>query len=536
MATGADAALAKHLTYVTYQAEKLKKRKDNTSSQQSNAGNSFTSNDDREERSIMSELSMTCDAMESLYRASSDIVGASFKRMGEDVMEILVNLINEEINRRFEFVMCADEAEENGIDREEEAAIVMVSTKASPETGGATVNEEQGRDIKADDDTAPVDNKAPEPLSTAPSADSFDEGVQSSGLENDPLMDEEGPSPPASDNSETMQDAESALPAIGSDVATRVRPGTHEGDVILRMATKIIGHFARVGENTKAIAHFRGMLGSLIRLITVQPYDCIPWEARLSALWTIANLACNADNMQMIVCFPDLISALVEISCRPLHPGDDLETIMEVLRSRSIASRAILNLSWSPENKIILAECTAVIDMLSELSVHRSAPLLRSRTVREVVLNTRRHAVAALRNLAAAPRRTKIALCEYKNGHLLDVLTDAALNDEDEVVKEKAFAAIHNLAIHDTAQQIVNHPALVLALKDVLLSDSDSNTPKSHASATLLVLERTITPEMDSYENLRNLIDAINPAEPSGTDDNDNASDSEMEVSNVTSV
>ena len=165
--------------------------------------------------------------------------------------------------------------------------------------------------------------------------------------------------------------------------------------------------------------------------------------------------------------------------------------------------------------------------------------LQHSRTIQQISESTRQHAVGALRNLSAAPRRYKMKLCEYKNGgHLLDVLTDAALNDTCQQVKDRAFAAIHNLAIQDTACKMVRHPALVLALKDVLLREQEEDaelgtyqqqqqqgqmqqqnegTPKSHASATLLVLERSITPDMDSYENLQDLLEAINP---SNTNDN----------------
>jgi hypothetical protein len=44
------------------------------------------------------------------------------------------------------------------------------------------------------------------------------------------------------------------------------------------------------------------------------------------------------------------------------------------------------------------------------------------------------------------------------------------LNDPDTGVKERAFATIQNLAIHDTAEAMVQNPALILALKDALLS------------------------------------------------------------------
>jgi hypothetical protein len=318
---------------------------------------------------------------------------------------------------------------------------------------------------------------------------------------------------------------------------------TAEGDLLLRKATKILGHFARVGEATEPMAHFPGLLRSLILLISVRPYDLVPWEARLSALWILANLACNAENMAMMACTTGLVQSLVNVAKRPITSADTFEMVMESLRSRSIASRAILNLSWASDNKILLAENTSMINLLAELCVLRLAPsevgLARnSTTVQGILDTTRRHAVGALRNIAAAPRRIKIALCHHRNGHLLDVLTDAALNDPDTHVKDRALATIHNLAVYDTATIIVSHPALVLALKDVLLSSPSSNsldtrsgdsnrrpgddesnahhpddgTPRQHAAATLLVLERTITPDMDCYENLRDLLDALNNA------------------------
>jgi hypothetical protein len=295
---------------------------------------------------------------------------------------------------------------------------------------------------------------------------------------------------------------------------------------MLRQAAKILGHYARVGEATKPIAHFPGLLGSVLNLVNMRPYDAVPWEARLSCLWTIANLACNADNMTMMICTPDLINSLVNVGFRQYETSDPLERTMEVLRARSIASRALLNLSWPHENKIPMAENMALIRVLCQLAIQRQSPHSKSRTMQDIMVQTRRHAIGALRNLAAAPRRSKISLCEYNNGKILEILTEVALNDNDEQVVDLAFAAIHNLAIHDTAEMMVDRPALVLALKNTLLTEEEQNepsSPKSHASSTLLVLERSITPGMPSYDNLRELLDAINP---SNTND-----DAESEVS-----
>lgn len=449
MSKGADAALVKHLTFLVWQ-HKCHSHVD-----------------------VLNEVALTCEALECLYRASSRYVGGSFRRMGMEILGLLVFVVDEEIGRRLKSVHSIAQGSQSGNDENET---------------DSDYEKKQYHDEPDEKLQATIEKGASRRRSITP---------------------------PNSNS----------------------KPGTPDGDLLLQKAIKIMAHCARVAEAVKPMASFPGLLGTLINLVTLRPYEYVPWEARLSALWTIANLACQDENMQMLVSIPGLIGALVEVACRPLHPGDSLEKTMEVLRSREIASRAILNLSWAPENKILLSENIFLVDLLTELSVHRTAPLSKSHTVRDILIKTRRHAVGAIRNLAAAPRRTKIALSEYKSGRILDVLTDVALNDIDVSVKDRAFAAIHNLAIHDTAEKIVNHPALVLALKDVLLSEEDNGgrqhqggTPKSHASATLMVLERTITPEMRAYSNLRELLDAVNPNPAS--DDNED----EVEPVNATAV
>jgi hypothetical protein len=232
--------------------------------------------------------------------------------------------------------------------------------------------------------------------------------------------------------------------------------------------------------------------------------------------------------MTMMSCTPNLLDSLVSISCRKPEGGDSLETIMEILRAKSIASRALLNLSWSPENKILMSDNPPLVETLTELALERRAPYRKSKTMQEIMLHTRRNSIGALRNMSAAPRRCKVALCRFNSGKLLDTMTDVALNETDQHAVDIAFACIHNLAIHDTAEAMVDRPALVLALKNVLLEDDMDdeggearNSRKSHASSTILVLERSITPEMPSYENLRELLDAVNPSNSPTEEDDD---------------
>lgn len=400
---GADAALTKHLTFLLWQSKHA-----DVACELAEGG---TADGDDDPHVLAAELGMACEAMESLFQASSVTVGASFRRMGRDILRLLVTILDNEINRRLQSV-SQHMAE---VEREKEAAA------------------KQGQAKQSNDDDDHHYHEASAGNSNEQSSVDAEEGVTGSDLVTSEMKNTR---------------LRSITPPVHDDLDALIF--TQEGDLLLQKVTRILGHFARVGDATKPMAHFPGLLGCLISLITFHPYDNVPWEARLSSLWTIANLGCNPENMRMMVCCPRLVESLIEVASRPLHPSDSLERTMELLRSRSISSRVILNLSWAPETKIILSENATLIDLLAELSVHRNAPLSRSQTVKEILLTTRRYALGALRNLAAATRQVKIGLCDHKNGHLLDILTDAALNDADIMVKEYAFATIHNLATHDS--------------------------------------------------------------------------------------
>jgi hypothetical protein len=442
----ADKALTKHLTYLLYQYSNA-----TSTDPKLNSNNPNISVDQR--NILRLELALTCDALESIYRATSEVVGLSFRRLGPEMLNLLIYLVQQEIKHRKGCLESATNSSQR-IERPHDCP-------------------------QSEEDNGDMDN--------------------------------------------------SVYQSIGQDGIA-----TAEGDLLLRKATKILAHFARVGEATKPMAYYPGLLDCLLQLISINPYDIVPWDARLSALWIIANLACNAENMSMMACSPRLVQGLVEVANRPLTPNDTLEMMMEKLRSRSIASRAILNLSWAPENKVLLAENTSLLELVANLCILRIAPsdigfAKNSTTIQGIFDTTRQYAVGALRNIAAAPRPTKIALCQYRDGHLLDVLTDAAWNDADQHVKDRAIATIHNLAVHDNAPTIASRPDLVMILKDVLLNTTGDNsmrstdssngdphgsdgTPRQHAQAILLVLERTITPDMDCYANVRDLLDAVRHA------------------------
>jgi len=509
---GADMALTKHISFLAFK----------TTFRRRSGIEQVTGEEQTIVNSLLDEASLACETLESVYRASSSSVSESFKRLGPELLNALVILIDGELSRR-----------KYGVAREEkEISIppkVPTTAAAAETTRNSNNNNNQQQQHQQGFTEERIDNNN--------SSNNNNCGVAD---EQDPLSyhhyHRRSVTPPNSSS------APSSSTASSPECHYKKEP--NQGDLLLRSATKIFGHLARVGDATKPMAYFPGVLGCVLNLISSFWYDRIPSESRLSSLWTLANLACNIENMQMMMCTPGLLRTLVCIGSRALQEDYSVELTMEVLRARSITSRAILNLSWLPENKIALCQSTALIELLTKLSVQREVSpnrLNRSRTVKDIILQTRRHAVNAIRILASAPRRTKILLCTIRHqGYILDVLTDVALNDEDESTKDLAFAAIRNLAVHDTAELMVQRPALVLLLKGALTTNNntsnnnnnpmktltqfpqqrdddiikrkDRDSPRSNASATLLVLERSITPDMEeSYQSLRDLLEAINP-------------------------
>jgi hypothetical protein len=422
------------------------------------------------EQSLMHEISCTCEALEMVYRASPQMVSQSFQNFGLDVLATLIHLINDELTDR----------------------------------KGAK-GRKQGLTVRA-----------------ASSIDSFDDSLQEDSIPLDDENDEDG-------GSRSVTPPSTTCPAMSEE------SGRRDNEVMLRRATKVMGHFARVGAATQPMAYYPGLLSCLVNVLSFQPYYAVPAEVRLNSLWVLANLACNSENMVMMACHPKLVTSLVSMAARKIQTNDSVEVIVEIFRSQSIASRALVNLSWAPENRIPLSENTGLLDVVVPLAVLRHSPFgKRGRTVRDMMLQTRRHTMGTLKNLAAAPRRNKLQLSNYNQGSLLNILTDAALNDPDAHVKEGAFATIQNLAIHDTADMMVRNPALILALKDALLSSCDgaesenaaidTERIKASASATLLVLERSITPDnMEQYQTLRELLDSLNPSTSSTDGEDDNA-------------
>lgn len=289
----------------------------------------------------------------------------------------------------------------------------------------------------------------------------------------------------------------------------------HCSDSVLKTGTKIIGHFARVGQLTELLASTKYLLTTLKQIIAAPKDSCVPVESRMNCLWIIANLACSADNMIQMANHPGLIDTIVNVASHP-DPKDEEEcqNVMEylqIIRSRSIAVRAIHNLSWAQENKIPLAEHLNLMEALLNTASHRTSDWTgHGKGVSTILLQSRRHAAAALRNIAAAPRRYKRRLCRLRDGRFLDTLAEFAMADPDRDVRDKIHTTLYNLVSADTAKQFIEKKAVLDAIINAATSmgensesDSDCNTSHTMAVQTLRSLEKAIPEDEDDYDALR---------------------------------
>lgn len=562
IAAGADAALTKHLALLLLkqqqqaQCQQQGKRdgeedKDQQQPPQqrsphgsphfgpmnASSSSSSPSSSSHECEELCEELTNVCEALEMVYRCSAERVQESYDRVGSELLPMLVGMVERDLGKRRRALMtCAAQAA---------AAASASSANAAEEEEKERREQQQSKEQQEEAAAA-----------AAAAAKGKGKGEQQEGQEKTPGDESAAEKRPGDDHdAESSQPAEkkrkvsvdhthssSAPVASASAPAAARRQHSQSGedwDYVsptrnrrLRKITKVFGHFARVGALTQPLAYYPGLLSTLKHVVdlptsaaalagasasaatnsSVGAGVAVPREAKLNCLWILANLACNAENMVMMACQPGLIALLVRTARRPVESEEDdygdIDQYMECLRSRSISVRALLNLSWAPENKLLLSEQPYLVDALTAALMYRASTWAGfGRGVSGMLLQTRRLAAGALRNLAAAPIRNKIRLCRAGGGALLDKLCDAAGNDPDGRVREKAVATVHNLACADTARGFVERPALLEVIADVAVYDGGEGT--NLASRTLRVLERSITEDMEEYKVLRPLLDRV---------------------------
>lgn len=248
----------------------------------------------------------------------------------------------------------------------------------------------------------------------------------------------------------------------------------------MKASNKIIARFATIPTVLIPMAQQRGLLSTLKRVATSKVID----EARFSALWTLANLAYDADNMVMIACHPGLVDALVEIAYADVS-----------FEARNHAAKAISNLAWRPENKIPLSERPHLLDAMVGL-------------IGSSVTKTRRHAARALRFLSDTPSQEKVRLCQHGGSIILSTILKRANNDADRSVRECAATAISNLVCEETAELMGNFPGLMQTLSRIAIMTERGNAP-TLAGEALCSLAELITKDMQCYQELHSSVNTV---------------------------
>lgn len=398
---------------------------------------------------IETEINDTVSAIEMVLRCSADSVSISFSRAGSDLLLLLLDIIQEETRKlqERENFPCSSPVE-TSITAEKNSTSTLISL--------------------TNDDKPP----------------------------------------------KTHHDSSSTVSTLVPETVDKSQRKEQEvAESRLKTSTKIIGHFARVGSLTEAMAHTPSFLQTLQEIISLPPQHKAPVEATLNSLWILANLACSAENMVLMARTPNLIPVLVDIASHPTKEEegsmDSITLYMELIRSRSIAVRAILNLSWAHENKVPFASNPALLDALLETVSHRTSPWAGGgRGVSGVLLQSRRHAAGALRNLGAAPRRYKRSLCRLRSGTFLDILAEIASNDPDSSVRDKMHATLYNLVSADTAKLFTEKQYVIDVISEAAMKKDeytveDGSDSHTMASRTLRTLERSIPEDEEGYKVLR---------------------------------
>jgi hypothetical protein len=314
-------------------------------------------------------------------------------------------------------------------------------------------------------------------------------------------------------SSSTASTSVSEIKIDGSSTGHSIDRKTSDG--ILKTCTKLIAHFARVGNLTDTLASTKHLLTVLRKIISMPEESQVPIESRLNCLWIIANLACNAENMIKMASTPGIIDTLVTAASHPTakeeEECDNVLDYLKIIRSRSIAIRAILNLSWAHENKIPLSEHSDLVEVLLKTASHRESSWTgHGKGISWILMQSRRHAAGALRNLAAAPRRYKRRLCRMRDGNFLETIAEFATADPDSDVRNKIFATLFNLVSADTAKLFVEKKTVLDAIVNASTSDddhgrdnSDCESSRTMARQTLRALEKSLPEDEAGYDALR---------------------------------
>lgn len=482
---------------------------------------------------ILEEISNTFTALEMVLRCSAESISTCYARIGDELLQILIDFI-QELSVDLSRVALLSQQQSSSSSGSRSGLQLSPSSQSSTESHPRSRSPTTVTENNTTQQDLDRSSKTSTPTTSCDGEESLEGETTTKEKSSSSKQQQQVPtSPISSTNNPSVQTAST---------------------VILKTCTKIIGHFARVGSLTETLANTGGLLDTLCDVITIShninsnstgatttsttdngnssscsvsststPNETnnnnnnIPIEATLNSLWIIANLACSAENMILMSRNHKITETLFEIASHPNSYEEnecqnmDIDRFINLIRTRSVAVRGILNLSWAQENKVPFTENVTLVDDLLRIASHRKSPWAGSgRGVSGILLQSRRHACGTLRNLAAAPRKCKRRLCRLKGGQFLESLADVARNDYDAEVRDKIHATLFNLVSADTAKMFTEKKSVL----DVITSAATCPEQKGEDGVTTAQNNRTANTDRGSRKMAENTLRSLEKALP----------------------
>ena len=127
-----------------------------------------------------------------------------------------------------------------------------------------------------------------------------------------------------------------------------------------------------------------------------------------------------------------------------------------------------------------------------------------------ILLQSRRHASSALRNISEAPSETSRSYA-WQMGNSSRQSGSRSDNDPDNDVREKAIATLNNLACSATADEFVKRSSLLDTLTDTALAEVKKGETGTALHA-LRILEKSVPTDMANYALLKPYLDQVTAA------------------------
>jgi len=220
------------------------------------------------------------------------------------------------------------------------------------------------------------------------------------------------------------------------------------------------------------MANHEGLLTALLIAIESEVSN----DARVDALWILANLAYADKNEVMMANHQGLLDTVVEVA---------YEDIPEAQKQ---AAKVLSNLSCPIENKIPMAKRSKLLDALMLLMLKGSE-------------KTAKYAAGAIQKLSIA-KGNRVRLANHGNGSLLDALVKVAADDkiEDDTI-QRAMKTLSNIAYKETAVTMGERDTLIETICKVT-HESETSDTRSAGLSTVRVLATGIQYPEQCYSEL----------------------------------